>query len=353
MKKRLTILVLLFFGFYISEAQQVTVTLHHGGTSQMYYGNSAFQDAYNASANGDTIYLPGNAHFSGIGISKKLVIIGSGHRPDSTLATGRTMIESEIRFYAGANGSVLEGIYSTSNIYFNYNERVSDVVIRRCNVNCIYLEGDYDTTHTSNRVYIEQNVIRGDIGCANSNYLTIRNNIVRSRIYQINGNGLIENNILYHQTDWGYWSDNPSNSAIYSVANSLIRNNIFMRYPSHTECQIVGSNNDVKNNIFANTTPECYSSNYFNNYYTISSDTIFVGQTAAYTEFSYAHDYHLKTPSLYPGFASMGVGLYGGTIPYKEGELPFNPHIQTQTIAPATNTNGKLNIDIKVKAQDQ
>jgi hypothetical protein len=353
MKKKLTILSLMLFGIYISDAQQITVALHHGGTSQMYYGNGAFQDAYNASANGDTIYLPGNAHYSGIGIAKKLVIIGSGHRPDSTLATGRTMIESDFRFYAGADGSVLEGIYSTSNIYFNNNERVNDVVIRRCNVNSILLEGTYDTSHTCNRVYIEQNVVRGEINCDNSDYMTIRNNIIRYRIRDINANGLIENNILYHQTDWGYWGDNPSNSAIYSVANSLIRNNIFMRYPSHTECQIVGSNNDVRNNIFANTTPECWSSNYFNNYYTISSDTIFVGQTATYTDFSYAHDYHLKTPSLYPGFTAMGVGIYGGTLPYKEGELPFNPHIQTQTIAPATNTNGKLNIDIKVKAQDQ
>ena len=353
MKKQLTILALMLFGIYISDAQQITVALHHGGTSQMYYGSSGFQDAYNASANGDTIYLPGNAHYSGIGIAKKLVIIGSGHRPDSTLATGRTMIESDLRFYAGADGSVLEGIYSTSNIYFNSNERVNDVVIRRCNVNSILLEGTYDTSHTCNRVYIEQNVVRGEINCDNSDYMTIRNNIIRYRIRDINANGMIENNILYHQTDWGYWGDSPSNSTIYSVANSLIRNNIFMRYPLHTECQIVGSNNDVKNNIFANTTPECYSSNYIDNYYTINSDTIFVGQTAAYTEFNYTQNYHLVSPSAYPGYVGMGVGIYGGTVPYKEGAVPFNPHIQMQTIAPATNTNGKLNIDIKVKAQDQ
>lgn len=108
--KKVTILIIMVLGMFVCVGQQVTVALHHSGTNLMYYGNSAFQDAYNASANGDTIYLPGNAHFSGIGIAKKLVIIGSGHRPDSTLATGRTLIESDIRFYAGANGSVLEGI---------------------------------------------------------------------------------------------------------------------------------------------------------------------------------------------------------------------------------------------------
>ncbi len=351
--KKITILFLLISGLFFCRAQQITVALHHAGNSQMYYGNQAFNEAYTASVSGDTIYLPGNAHYSGINIAKKLVIIGTGHRPDSTLATGRTMIESDIRFYAGSDGSVLEGIYSTSNIYFNSNERINDVVIRRCNVNTIMMEGVYDTAHTCNRLYIEQNVVRGEIVCTNTNFLTIRNNIVRSRVYHITANALIENNIFYHQTNWGYWGDNPANSAIYNVTNSLIRNNIFMRQPVYTECQIVGTNNDVRNNIFANSTPDCYSSNYFNNYNAIFSDTIFVDQTASYSEFNYAHNYHLKTPSLYPGYAGLGVGIFGGIMPYKEGEVPFNPHIQTQTISPATNTEGKLIIDIKVKAQDE
>lgn len=154
MKQILSLFALVLLTTIVTNAQQITVALNHSGASQMYYGNSAFQEAYNASANGDTIYLPGSAHYSGINISKKLVIIGTGHRPDSTIATGRTMIESDIRFYAGASGSVLEGIYSTSNIYFNLNERVNDVVIRRCNVNAIYIESVFDTTHTCNRFYI-------------------------------------------------------------------------------------------------------------------------------------------------------------------------------------------------------
>lgn len=348
---------LLAFAFIFSsialKAQQITVALHHNGTATMFYGNSGLSDAYAAATSGDTIYLPGKSHYGGLTIAKSLVIIGAGHNPDSTIATGITYIEGDIRFASGASGSVLEGIYSTNNIYFNGDVRVNDVKIRRCNVPNIYFEGSFDTTHTCKRVYIEQNVIRGEIACDNSDYLTIRNNYIAARIRNISQNGLIENNILYHQTDWGYWSDNPSNSTLYSVYGSLIRNNIFMKPIYRGSCCIAGSNNDVMNNIFGFTSADCWSSNYSNNYNNIGCDTIFVGQTGAYTSFDYSQNYHLKNPSAYPGFASMGVGVYGGTEPFKQGFVPVNPHINARSIDPATNNNGKLGVSIKVEAQQK
>lgn len=48
------------------------------------------------------------------------------------------------------------------------------------------------------------------------------------------------------------------------------------------------------------------------------------------------------------------MGIYGGLPNYtfKEGCVPFNPHIISKTIAPNTDVNGHLNINIKVGAQD-
>jgi hypothetical protein len=46
------------------------------------------------------------------------------------------------------------------------------------------------------------------------------------------------------------------------------------------------------------------------------------------------------------------VGIYGGLFPYKEGAVPLNPHISLKNIAPQTDVNGDLNIQLKVNAQD-
>ena len=348
--KKIIIVFLLGCLFISVKSQQITVALHHNGSDKMFYGNSGFSDANTAAVDGDTIYLPGTAHYSGINISHKLVIIGAGINPDSTTAIGRSLIESDIYFMAGSDGSKLEGIYTGNNIHFYSNTRINNVTISRCYLSSIYFDGSFDTSHTCINTVIEQNVINGTIGCDNSDYLIIRNNFIQSRIYDITQNALIENNIFYYLV-WGdYYGGHQF--TLYSVYNSLIRNNIFIPPTAYGNCYIAGSNNDAMNNIFPVAGEACWSSNYTNNYEGIGTDTIFVGQTVTYSSFDFTQNYHLKHPSAYPGYSSAGVGIYGGTTPLKEGQLPFNPHISQKAIAPNTDNSGKLNISVKVKAQN-
>jgi len=184
--------------------------------------------------------------------------------------------------------------------------------------------------------------------------LIIRNNLISSTIYNITQNCLIENNVLYYQVSgynyYGEWRTSPLLSSVY---NSWIHNNIFTLPASVIGAYITGSNNYLDNNIFG-TTPGDYSGSnwYTNNYVNIGTDTLFIGQTANYSSFDYSQNYHLRNPALFPGYSNLGVGIYGGTVPFKEGGLPFNPHIMLKTIAPNTDTNGNLNINVKVKAQD-
>jgi hypothetical protein len=347
MKKILIILLSCLTSFI--QAQQITVALHHNGATTMFYGNNAFSDANTAAASGDTIYLPGTAHYPGITVTKKLVIIGAGINPDSTIATGRSLIESDMSFQVGSDSSVLEGIYTGNSIYIGSNTRVNNISIRRCYVGSIIFNNTFDTTHTCNNAIIEQNVINGEIDCYNAGNIIIRNNFIQGRIAYVSQNALIENNILYYYTE--AW--NGGQFTLYSVYLSLIRNNVFMQTPSHTGCVLqYGSNNDFYNNIFPQTGEQCGSNNYINNYEGVRTDTIFIGETSFYSSFSFSQNYHLKSPSAYPGFNNAGVGVYGGTVPLKEGQLPANPHIIIKTIAPNTDNSGNLNINVKVKAQD-
>ena len=45
------------------------------------------------------------------------------------------------------------------------------------------------------------------------------------------------------------------------------------------------------------------------------------------------------------------VGIYGTSTPYKDGGIPFNPHIQSASIINSPDGSGNLRVNIKVAAQ--
>jgi len=61
----------------------------------------------------------------------------------------------------------------------------------------------------------------------------------------------------------------------------------------------------------------------------------------------------LQSPSTYIGTDATECGIYGGIFPYKEGAVPYNPHIQQKSISSVTDINGNINVNIKVVAQDK
>jgi len=88
-----------------------------------------------------------------------------------------------------------------------------------------------------------------------------------------------------------------------------------------------------------------------NNIVNQTQSTIFVNQSG--NSFSYDDDYHLQStcPGKNAGRDGTDIGIYGGASPWKEGSIPFNPHIQTLNISPVTNSSGNLNVNIQVEAQ--
>jgi len=71
------------------------------------------------------------------------------------------------------------------------------------------------------------------------------------------------------------------------------------------------------------------------------------------TDFEWSDDLHLQATSVGVGMATDGtdVGIYGTNAPFKPGAVPYNPHFRSATIAPATNPNGDLPVNIRVAAQ--
>jgi hypothetical protein len=316
------------------------VALHTSSGVQHFTGTNGFVEAYNASTSGDTIYLPGGGFTTPSTIDKSLMVYGAGHYPDSTVSTAKTIMNGSITLSDNADGFRLEGVDISGGVVLGNNLAVNNVIIKYCKFATDFnVQGDLSNP-SLNLTIINCVFSGGSLYLANAQNAGIFNNIIQGRVISSFGN-LFENNILmYNYTGYNnYFTVNGN--------NNVFNNNIFL---NSTNRYFSGVSNQINNNIFTitpnlGTTPMASG-----NYYPVAQADIFINQSGY--NFDYAHNYHLQSPEIYLGLDNTEVGLYGGTLGYKEGAVPSNPHFQMQNIAPTTNTDGLLNIQVKVSAQD-
>lgn len=317
---------------------QSKITLSHLGLPTFYTSLTA---ALAAAANGDTLYLPGGSiQPSDITINKSVHIVGAGHYPDSTAATGRTIITT-LRYLTGSGGGSLQGC-SISTLYIGYasNQNIIGLSVSRCTIN--YFRLGSDNVSTIDNIYLSDNIFTGDlmIHTAYQNVMIVRNIINNSGLL---GQGLfIKNNIIY-----AYYNNGLSGFTSCNFENNIIvctsTNNISM-----------GTQNcNYSNNLFI---PNVI------NWGTNTQQNSILNQTQANTfenttgsVFSYANNYHLKSSSPGKNYGTDGtdVGIFGTVTPYKDGAVPFNPHIMFKSISSETTPAGILNVTISVSAQDR
>lgn len=330
MRPSSTFLLIFFFACIGSSlSAQRLVALQHQGAGSFF---TTLQGAYDAAVNGDTIYLPGGT-FDGITLQKSLVLIGVGHHPDSTLATGRTVI-SGLTLYTQASGSYITGLYMTGTL--TTQGIVTQVTVYRC-----YLEAGINFNNgTSENWIIAENYI-GPYYCyyfgycglhsiyGSASYLFLSNNIIQTQINTLNTSEVNHNVFL---------------SGNLSANQSQIRNNVF-----YSGANLVTSNstwtNNLNNGVNGYNGGNTGSGNYLVNE---PLTTIFTNYSLSNT--FYQNDFHV-TNSAYLGDDSTPVGIYGGAFPWKPGSLPFSPHIRTKVIGSTSNPDGTLHINLTVKAQ--
>lgn len=339
MKKSVIILAILAISM-MAKAQQ-EVALHSNGTIQHFGGGYGLINACNAATSGDTIYLSSRVaegiFYGPNEINKTLTIYGAGHYPDSTLATGRTLVSGDIVLKENADSCVFEGIYFTGSLSIASNEAVDNFVIRYCRANTITISGN--KSNPSKNIHFYNNVL-GAIDFANAQDHKVENCILQGEIKNTNG-GLFYNNIIFIQEYMYHIKGN----------NNFFVNNVITSLNSDPNLICSGQQNNFSHTILTATNPNFGTyPTASNNYTGVAANNIFVNQTGK--SFNYAHDYHLKNPESYVAGGGTQIGIYGGAYPYKEGAVQSNPHIQEQIIAPATN-NGQLNIQIKAAAQDK
>ncbi|MBK9636550.1 MAG: hypothetical protein IPO63_01545 [Bacteroidetes bacterium] len=342
MKSILTSLLLMLLSNSFVFSQSL-ITVQHNGTPTFF---ASLDSAIIASQNGDTIYVPGGSFNLTTSINKILHVFGVGHNPDSTLATDRTVISGGVNLLSGASGGSLTGIYFQSGTTYNtgqilFSDNVIGYKISRC-----YISGGIscDSAGTTNIVISECMIGEYSLCFTCSNWysismLTSVNNLISNNITKAKvraKESSILNNILL----------NNSNDAL-SCNSCLIENNIAISNSTnyHSSCVFHNNINLGVNGVVGN------GNQGSNNYLGIQFNPLFVNYSGV---LDYTSNFHLVQGSLYinAGFDGTDIGIYGGLYPWKEGSVPFNPHIQLKNIANTTDANGNLNINIQVGAQD-
>lgn len=339
--KRQTLLTLTIAIAMTMTMNAQTIALHSSTGVQIIKGNTALATAYTAAQNGDTLYLSGHTFIPPGSFDKQLSIFGAGHYVDSTLATGKTFINGNVNLSENSDMFYLEGVEVSGNINFSTNHSVNNVVFKRCKINGTF-NALGDLSNPTSNLSLIGNVLMNRLNLENVQNSLLSNNIISNTFQGSNGN-LINNNIIMGFI-WG-----SSMDFLFSGNNNTLNNNIFL-WEGYA-ANVGGSGNIFNNNLYVEPTPDYgATATSIGNYTGILQSAIFVNQTG--TTFNYTHDYHLQAPTTYLGTDGTQVGIYGGTFPYKEGAVPLNPHIQLKNIAPTTDANGDLQIQIQVEAQE-
>ena len=196
------VFVLCLFGSVTVMAQNPVATLESNGTTKVFYGISALIDSYNASANGDQIYLSTGFFNPPPSIAKGIKITGAGHFPDSANVARRTVILSGLNIDKGADSLRLEGLFVFGDINLSGASSINCVNIIRCKFSDVYLITNVSSLVKNKCIFKECffNTMRSSLSNSNNEIthclisgtiIEFRNSIIDGNIFLINSLSLI------------------------------------------------------------------------------------------------------------------------------------------------------------------
>ncbi|MCX6278289.1 MAG: hypothetical protein NT004_09350 [Bacteroidetes bacterium] len=282
---------------------------------------ATLQAAYDAAADGDTIYIEGSGtSYGSLSLYKKLVIIGTGYflnENPETQANIAPSTVSQIYCYTGSSGSKFIGL-NVGGFAF-YAPNLQDFVVLRNNIT-----SSLTTNYGVSNVLVEQNMI----GSMDGRY---ENTIIRN--------------------NWFSYMN------IYSNNNSLaVFNNVFSYYITLSLAQFYNNIIYATNNNFTN----CVTSNNVcsatqlpagnGNQQNVNMNDVFVCYTTC-TGYSTDARYQLKagSPAIGAGNNGEDCGMFGGGSPYMLSGMPPIPAIYYFLY---NFNNASINVNMKVKSHN-
>ncbi len=320
--------------------------------------------AYAAAQDDDVIYLSGNTfQFSLNAVEKRLHWVGAGIIGDSTQATGATRINptnsSVISFVIRptAGGSSFSGINFGG---FRLNDcdtqgTVNLVTFSRCMFMTDWISLSFNSNYVGSQLHyrfqecVFNTFVNGNGFNADApSYITFENCLFARGLFRLR-TGAYD---FYNCTFWAAAAyDKIQQNAGCSFYDCIFWDAAEINFVDGAS---MASANLFDHCVFSHETLSVYGSGPTP---TIVSSCV-VGVTELFEEtngnynYEESDSYHLLASSvaLTSGADEGECGVFGGESPAKEGLVPYNPHVSSQTIAPST-INGVLLINFTTSAQ--
>ena len=309
----------------------LVATLSHEGEVSVFHGANSLQQAMEAANHGDIITLASGRYYAAK-ITKAITLRGAGiEANDNSTGSSRTQIDGDFDIDIPNTDKhlTMEGIYHGNTIYI-YGA-LNNAILQKCRF------GTIQSRYTN---------------CVFINSLTCINCKIKDRILLPNAtasSAKFINSVI----------KSPTSSSSYYDGNM-----------EFTNCVILGSIGGVYKSYFQNCILNCSGTldntnmaTYCAGYTSDSSGSPFANLATQATNKVLTQEqmdalfkpdtyYELtdEAKAEYVGIDDTEMGIYGGNLPYETSIL--SPQITKCNVAAKTTADGKLSVDIEVKAAE-
>lgn len=342
MKKTLLSALVAVLGFTTQATAQSSMiaTLNHEGTISTFYGASALRDAHEAAASGDVITLSSGS-FVSTDITKGITLRGAGMDIDTLTGAEPTIITGDFNINLAdteTNRLTIEGIYHNHSI--SYKGTLTNAMFLKSR---FYQISGYSSSTMKNASFIH---------CKIANNLELRINSSASCI-----NCAIEDPVSYDPNTSNFEFQNCviklNDSGNSSIKSSSLKNCLIYINSNYNEA--INGSNTVYNCLGFNQNsynPMFKEIPNSTNTYISDITTIFKTYTGQSMQKLDGENFELtdEAKTKYLGTDGTEVGIHGGILPFDR--TPSNPQITKCNVASKSTADGKLSVDIEVKAAE-
>ena len=325
-------------------ADNITATLQKGDSIKVFYGYNAFTQAYDAASDGDTITLSPGCFYSVADIKKSVTIIGSN--AFSSNDSERTQF-SNSSITISTNNVHIEGVFFTN--YVNL-DTIRDCVIRKCRMATIYASGDHTNT------IIDQCLIGTDCAIHKGINYCLKNSTIKA--FGGTPNSITDTIHSAYVTNCYvlFWfNDNNSDDspkAIYK--NNVLGLNSGKNYQNKYGSLSLHARSEYYNNFFQKWRTDTQVASRYSVIYAFSAGCLNSGNSdPGYSKYTVISSEKTLTAMDTTSYSMLGqdgtpVGITGGT---GFSEYPSIPRVTSKNIDANTDAEGKINVQITVKAE--
>ena len=353
MKKLFLSLVALTMATMSYAQSSVLATLSHEGEISTFYGARALKSAHAAAEHGDVITLSSGS-FQAVDITKAVTIRGAGMQVDTIAKIYPSVIVGKYAINVAdtlEQHLTMEGVYCDDNTVTVYNRLKNATFIKSRFYEFISVYGETNGYgYMINLAFIHCKIAKHFNNQNGGNTISFVNSVIMNPA--VGSSGFTTNSFEFTNCVIG-WNNAFSNCYPSNSSHYAIYRNCILGFPttSSSSLSYLSKTNLIYNclgicpyNMFAN-----FGSQGVSLYTTKSISDVFKNWGGAYND---VQSFELKdeAKTKYLGDDGKELGIYGGNLPFTPN--PTNPKITKFNVASKSTADGKLSVDIEVKAAE-